>query len=159
MTYTLKQAAEATGKTKTTILRAIQAGKLSGARHEVSKSWLIEPAELHRLYPQRSAAGARTDAAHNGAAPDKTVEIELLREMLAERDRRVADKDTVIDELRHQLAAADEERRTTLRQLTAILTDQRAQTIITPPPEPEPAAAPATETPASAKRRWWRFGG
>ena len=137
MAYTLKQAAEATGKTKATILRAIQSNKVSATRHEVTQSWLIEPAELHRLYPHRSAAAAHTDAPHNGAAPEKTVEIELLREMLAERDRRVADKDTVIDELRSQLAAADEERRTTLRQLTALLTDQRETT---------------------PRRSWWRFG-
>ena len=146
MAYTLKQAAEATSKTKTTILRAIKSGKLSAIRHEITNSWLIEPAELHRLYPQRSAPEVRSDAEHNHAPQERTVEIELLREMLAERDRRVADKDTVIDELRRQLAAADEERRTTLRQLTALLTDQRARAapdvIVTPPPaSPAPVEA------------------
>jgi hypothetical protein len=37
--------------------------------------------------------------------------------------------------------------------LTAILTDQRAQAIITSPPQP------AAQTSAPAKRRWWQRGG
>ena len=36
------------------------------------------------------------------------------------------------------------------RKLTAILTDQRAQAIITPPP---------VDPPAPTKRGWWRIGG
>jgi excisionase family DNA binding protein len=166
MAYTLKQAAEATGKTKTTILRAIKSGKISAIRHEVTNSWLIEPAELHRLYPQRSASEARSDAEYNHASQEKTVEIELLREMLAERDRRVADKDAVIDELRRQLTAADEERRTTLRQLTALLTDQRAKSpdvIVTPPPaslaeaEDHPdRQSPPHVSPPPSEASWWR---
>jgi excisionase family DNA binding protein len=167
MTYTLKQAAEATGKTKTTILRAIKSGKISAIRHEVTNSWLIEPAELHRLYPQRSASEARSDAEYNHASQEKTVEIELLREMLAERDRRVSDKDAVIDELRRQLAAADEERRTTLRQLTALLTDQRAKPASEAIPMPPPASpaeaedhpdrqSPPHVSPPPSEASWWR---
>jgi excisionase family DNA binding protein len=168
MAYTLKQAAETTGKTKTTILRAIKSGKLSATRHEITNSWLIEPSELHRLYPQRSASETRSDADHNYASKERTVEIELLREMLAERDRRVADKDTVIDELRRQLSAADEERRTTLRQLTALLTDQRAKPASEAIPMPPPASpaeaedhpdrqSPRHVSPAPASGiGWWR---
>ena len=50
MSYTLGQASRATKKSKTTIARAIQAGKLSGAK-DVHGQWCIDPAELHRVYP------------------------------------------------------------------------------------------------------------
>jgi hypothetical protein len=50
MAYSLQQAADAAGVNKSTILRAIQAGKVSATRNEHDQ-WLIEPAELHRVYP------------------------------------------------------------------------------------------------------------
>jgi hypothetical protein len=139
MTYTLTQAAEATGKSKSTILRAIQTHKISGSRDELTKGWLIDPAELHRLYP-RNEHDALKDEARNGAS---LREIELLREMLADKDKQ-------IDSLNRRLESVDEERRTTLRQLTALLTDQRETAIITPSAE--------TSTAAPVKRRWWRRG-
>ena len=50
MPYNLPQAAAAVGRDRSTILRAIKAGKLSATRDAASNGWLIEPAELHRLY-------------------------------------------------------------------------------------------------------------
>jgi hypothetical protein len=144
MTYTLTRAAEATGKSKSTILRAIKAHKLSAMRDELTQGWLIEPAELHRVYPV-VVADDEPDAAPRGGAALR--EIELMREMLADKDRQ-------IESLSRRLESVDEERRTTLRQLTAILTDQREKAIIPPPPAPA-----AAQTPAPAKRRWWQRGG
>jgi hypothetical protein len=138
MNYSVRQAAEATGKTKPTILRAIQKGKISAKKDEHGE-WEIDPAELHRVYePVPAGTDTHTDA--NGTADSR--EIELLREMLADKDRQ-------IEGLNRRLEAVDEERRTTLRQLTALLTDQRAKpapdVIVTPPliSTPLPAAAPA----------------
>jgi excisionase family DNA binding protein len=145
MYYSVRQAAEATGKTKPTILRAIQKGKISAKKDEHGE-WEIDPAELHRVYePVPAGTDTHTDA--NETADSR--EIELLREMLADKDRQ-------IDGLNRRLESVDEERRTTLRQLTALLTDQRAKSpdvivtspptstaIITPPPEPAAAPHPA----------------
>ena len=50
MTYSLQQAADAAGVNKSTVFRAIKAGKVSATRNEHDQ-WLIEPAELHRVYP------------------------------------------------------------------------------------------------------------
>ena len=50
MSYTLGQAARATGKSKPTIARAIQTGRISAARAE-NGSYTIDPAELSRVYP------------------------------------------------------------------------------------------------------------
>jgi hypothetical protein len=69
MPYSLAEAARATGTNKTTILRAIKSGKVSGSKDDHG-NWLVEPAELHRVYPavdQRSEA--RTDAMQRDATP------------------------------------------------------------------------------------------
>lgn len=144
MTYTIKQAAEATGKTKPTILRAIQRGKIS-AQKDGHGEWEIDPAELHRVYePVSDGTDKHTDAGDDAAER----EVELLQARLAAAEIRLAEKDAQIEALNRRLDAADEERRTTLRQLTALLTDQRNST----------AADPGNrQTQAAGKRRWWRF--
>ena len=48
--YTLGTAAHACGLNKSTVLRAIKAGKISATRDEHGQ-WQIDPAELHRVYP------------------------------------------------------------------------------------------------------------
>jgi hypothetical protein len=144
MPYSLKEAAVATGKTKPTILRAIQGSKIS-AKKDDHGEWEIDPAELHRVYPLAAEGDTRNGAQRNDETPIKTgvlqQEIALLREMLAERDRRVADKDEVIEDLRTRLDTEGEERRRTQAQLTALLTDQREKQ------EQEPK-----------RRRWFGFG-
>ena len=147
MAYSVKQAAEATGKTKPTILRAIQKGKISAQKGEHGE-WQIDPAELHRVYePVSDGTSTRTDAYEASASR----EIELLREMLADKDRQ-------IENLTRRLESVDEERRTTLRQLTALLTDQRERPIITPPPEPAAAQhpAPVMNEPPTKEAGWLR---
>lgn len=143
MVYTVGQAAKATGKSKPTISRAIKTGALSAVKND-DGSYTIDPAELHRIFPPTPSSSNDNPEILRSETPALQAtlqrEIELLRE-------RLTDKDAVIDDLRHRLDRESEER----RKLTAILTDQRAQAIITPPPE-APAVAPAP-----AKRRWWRF--
>jgi hypothetical protein len=106
--------------------------------------WLTIVTLVDFAYPPVSEKPLRTDAMKSGAAMDETAfrrEIEVrdqqLEALLQERERERADKDKQIESLTRRLEAADDERRTTLRQLTAILTDQRAQTIIMPPPVPD----------------------
>ena len=55
--YTLAQAAKSVRRDKTTLLRAIKKGTVSALRDEATGGWLIEPAELHRVYPVADAAG------------------------------------------------------------------------------------------------------
>jgi hypothetical protein len=136
MSYTLAQAGKAIGKNKTTVLRAIQSGKLSATRDEATGGWLIEPAELHRLYPAVADAAVRAvpDAAlRNGHAPAATPEpADAWRLRFEAAEVRIADRDAQIADLRRRLDESEAERRTVQAQLTALLTDQR------PPPAPEP---------------------
>jgi hypothetical protein len=60
MPYSLSQAAEAVGMNRSSILRAIKAGKISASKDEQGE-WQIEPAELHRVYPAPTPATTHTD--------------------------------------------------------------------------------------------------
>ena len=57
MSYSLAAAAAATGLNKTSILRAIKSGKISGIKDALGR-WWIEPAELHRV-PKPAGAHPR----------------------------------------------------------------------------------------------------
>ena len=89
MTYSLQQAADAAGVNKSTVFRAIKAGKVSATRNEHDQ-WLIEPAELHRVYPpttegNRKLKGDGNDthqadlAEANQRAALSELEVNLLR--------------------------------------------------------------------------------
>jgi hypothetical protein len=60
--YSIAAAAAATGLSETTVLRAIQAGRISGTKNEINE-WQVDPADLHRLY---SPEVTRSDS---GSAP------------------------------------------------------------------------------------------
>lgn len=55
MAYTLGEAAKATGISKASISRAINSGRISATKKD-DGSFSIEPVELHRVYPPKSAA-------------------------------------------------------------------------------------------------------
>jgi excisionase family DNA binding protein len=80
--YSLAQAAEVTGLNRSTILRAIKSGKISGAR-DAQGAWSVEPVELHRVFPLASAIPkAVPQHAQADAATDALVAE--LRSMIAD---------------------------------------------------------------------------
>ena len=60
MSYSLSEAATACGVYKSTILRSIKAGRLTGTKDALGQ-WRIEPAELHRVYPPAGSNGAQNN--------------------------------------------------------------------------------------------------
>src|SRR4051812_7141493 len=108
MALSLRQAARTAGVSKSTISRAIQAGRLSATRSD-DGGWSIDPAELCRVYPlasspvsterpiDRPADGSEgqdaTPAGTPGPARDSLFETQLdaLRQLL-EAERRRADE-------------------------------------------------------------------
>jgi excisionase family DNA binding protein len=84
-TLTLAEAAQATGLNRSTILRAIKSGKISGARDETG-AWAVEPVELHRVFPP---AEATPRAVPQDAQTDALV-LEL-RAQLAEMRSQIAE--------------------------------------------------------------------
>lgn len=95
MRYTLGTAAKASGKSKTTIQRAIAKGKISAIR-DADGSYSIDPSELHRVFPRTTqetvSETPQKDTTH---PPDETpalrAKIESLEAMLA-REREALDE-------------------------------------------------------------------
>lgn len=116
MAYTLGTAAKATGKSKATISKAIKSGKISADKDE-NGAFRIEPSELHRVYPI-TVENEQKDT------PDKQMEtagqIRELQARLEAMHERLADKDTVISDLR-------EDRDKWRQQATGLLADQAAR--------------------------------
>lgn len=134
MSYTLGEAAKATGMSKAAISRAIKNGTLSAAKQD-NGSYKIDPSELHRVYPP---VAEQQVSARSTNGSDATELNALNRELLAKLEaatQRLSDKEAVIDDLRE-----DRDRwRTQAEKL--LLTDQR------PKQEQEPP-----------RRRWFSFG-
>ena len=138
MRITAKQAAEATGKSKPTILRAINSGKVSAVRDELTGAWTIDTAELHRVFPPKS--GDLADADRGDAKPkyDATTEAAILR-----RELEVVTTERERERAQYEAQIAD------LRKVLAILTDQRAKApdAIAMPPPASPAPVEAQPAP------------
>jgi excisionase family DNA binding protein len=94
----LREAAEQAGTSKSTIFRAIKAGKLSAERTE-DNGFAIDPAELFRVYPPKRTTVAAEHATHRSEGQDATpdemaeqaarmtlleAELRAMKEMLAE---------------------------------------------------------------------------
>jgi len=62
-TFGLRTAAQQAGTSKSTILRAIQTGRLSATRLE-DGGYAIDPAELFRVYPPKSSTDADQPVDH-----------------------------------------------------------------------------------------------
>jgi len=92
MAYTLGQAAKACGKSKSTLSKAVKAGKISITKND-DGSFSIEPVELFRVFPAVSQTGEGEQSEHK-STPQET--------------GRNATKDIELIELRIKLEAAQE---------------------------------------------------
>jgi hypothetical protein len=99
MSYTLGTAAKATGKSKTTIHRAIKSGRIS-ATCDQSGVYKIDPSELHRVFPPLlSNSNSEPEMVHSVTQGETFVmrrELEMLRE---ERERERNQLQSVIYDL------------------------------------------------------------
>lgn len=89
MIYTLGGAAKATGKSKTTIQRAIAKGRISASKDDKGH-YAIDASELHRVFPRVShdtvAQGSHMDTPRPLEETPLQVKVEALEAML-ERER------------------------------------------------------------------------
>jgi hypothetical protein len=129
MSYTLGEAAKASGKSKPTIQRAIKSGKIS-AKKNSNGCYVIDPAELHRVYPPVTR---NTGSTSNMKQSVISNEVEVLRVKLEATEQRLADRDNALMDLRRRLDVSEDERRQAQERLTALLEDKR---------ERKPAARP-----------------
>src|SRR4051794_19272143 len=138
MPLTLAQAAEATGRSRSTLLRAIRRGQISASR-DASGGFLVEGSELARVFPIHGG-----DAANGAALPSLAEALARLEAAEA----RIADKDATLADLRHRLDEERAERRQTADRLAAA--QERIAALLTH------QAAPQTQ-PAPPRRSWWRW--
>lgn len=95
MRYTLGTASKATGKSKTTIQRAIAKGLISAEKGRGGE-YSIDPAELHRVFPPFPSDAVSCDPKvddtrpHN-ETPELRAKIEALEAMLI-REREALDE-------------------------------------------------------------------
>jgi hypothetical protein len=87
--FTLGTAAQATGTAKSTILRAIKAGRISAQRDDIGQ-WQIDPSELFRVFPALALPGATPEqprAAHNATTDLLVSELQnIIADMRRDRD-------------------------------------------------------------------------
>jgi hypothetical protein len=106
MYTSLAQAARATGLDKSTILRAIRSHKISAAKSERDGGWMIDPAELHRVFPP-APAGNPAGLSNNGgnaegvAGPRDATAVATVATAVLEA--QVAALRETVDLLRRQL--------------------------------------------------------
>lgn len=137
MEYSLQQAADAAGVSKSTIHRATKSGKLSK-----KPSGKIDASELARLYPESVKSG--TDETSRGTShgtardghgtADETIENRLLQVKLDATEKMVDERGQTIERLTTQLSESEEERRAAQTKLMALLTDKRPAPTVEAPP-------------------------
>ena len=122
--YSLKQAADAVGRGKPAILKAIKGGRIS-AHKDPNGQWQIDPAELHRVYPMVTGNGSGTAGGEREDIPRSASNLgrenDLLRERLGEKDELIADLRTERD----RLLAVIETQATQVKRLTDERSAQR----------------------------------
>lgn len=116
MGYSMRQAAEVCGKSRTTLHRALKTGRMSGLQNEATGEWSIDPSELRRVFPwDTNVHGHKSTEVQGAYTPQidevMAVKVAMLEEQL-ERERET------VDDLRKRLDRAED-------RVTA-LTDQRS---------------------------------
>ena len=144
MTYTLSEAARATGVSKSTLSRELKSGVISGSK-DAKGRYQIEAAELHRVHPPLSSVGTAgtnqsrsvkrsATAGTDGGTAHETHEISLLQlkleaaeQRLADRDRELTHTQETVQDLRDRLDTAEQRRDEAVTKLTALIEDHRPE--------------------------------
>jgi len=135
---TLSQAAKVSGKSKSTLSRAIKMGRLSATRLD-DGNFSIDPAELFRVYPATTDNPYDERPIEQGATPvpaELKSRISML-ELLLEKEREAVAREREIS------ADLKEDRDRWRQQAASLLADLSPQT--------------AEATPPVRRRAWWPF--
>lgn len=121
MKLSLIKAAEVSGKSKSTINRAIKSGKLSAQRNE-DGSYGIDPSELARAFPEKHHGTPSSEPMKSETEPLQIKALEARLEAAHERIQdardRLTEKDNIITDLKS-------DRDSWRQQATRLLEDHR----------------------------------
>jgi len=121
MVYTLGEAAKATGKSKSTISKAIKNGRISASKGE-SGVYSIDPSELHRVYPiilqemgileqEDTLKSPEVDATKENKIRELEIFLKASEQRLEDRDEQLSDIKEDRDKWRQQATALLEDKR------------------------------------------------
>ena len=103
MTITLTEATEKTGKSKSTLTRAINSGKLSATRSDDGKTYQVEESELARVFPLTNVNHDSPSVNQPESVP-ASAQLELVQDQIEEikriHRREVERMEAQIDDLR-----------------------------------------------------------
>ena len=126
MTFSLIKAAEESGKSKSTIHRAIKSGKLSAERNE-DGSYSIDPSELARVFPAVRSGTPQKGVMEPPPEPyiikELEARLEAAKDRLDDAHNRLAEKDDIITDLKS-------DRNMWRQQATQLLEDHRQDTSV-----------------------------
>lgn len=121
--HSLTEAAEVTGKHKSTILRALQAGKIPSSK-DVHGNYQIVADDLYKVYPAivRTTSEAPANATeHNSASvrndatttqPDATIaQLNAVEQVSDQKSSQIADLQSTVADLQKRLDQAEADRR------------------------------------------------
>ena len=97
MKYTLKQAADASGKDKSTIQRAIKSGRISATINDLG-NYEIDPSELHRVFEPVASKHGESIAKQQLATDLQQAEIDSLKAQLALQTNFISTLERLLDE-------------------------------------------------------------
>ena len=153
---TLRQAAEAVGISRSTLLRQVKAGQISATREANSGrgTFRIDASELSRVYPPDVIE--QQFAKQNGAISDRVDGVDLVEIRLS--NVRLEEQNSALREL----LEAEKRRSDEWKTMAAQWQEQAQQAqrliapIVTPVPAATPAPAPIEPAPVRSRWRWWR---
>lgn len=107
MELTLSAAAQATGKGKSTLLRAVKSGKLS-ARRTDDGAFMVDASELARVFPMKHPERTADTPWSAPEPPDAGgVELAVLRTKVAMLEDQLGREREAVDDLRRRLDRAE----------------------------------------------------
>ena len=97
MKYTLKEAADAVGKDKSTIQRAIKSGRISATINDIG-NYEIDPSELYRVFEPVAVQHSESIASQQTATDLQRSEIEHLKAQLALQTNFISTLERLLDD-------------------------------------------------------------
>lgn len=143
MSYSLSEAAKATGRNKTTIQRAIKAGKIS-ATTNADGTYSIDPAELHRVFPVAQGYTPTVASQRNATLQREPVTLATLEERVRSLEQQLRNTEDERDRWQHEADRWHDQ----AERLTMLLTSSQSAPVAQQPVDDQ-VVAPAT-------RSWWQ---
>lgn len=164
MGLTLRQAAELSGTSRSTIHRALKSGKLSGGRLE-DGAWDIDPSELARVFPwdaiepaQRDTAGQERNSSGEREAV-LAVRVEMLEHQLDRERDTIEDLRKRLDRAEDRILALSAPAAEPMRQGRTGSDGARPSTLAAAEAERDrlQGVVQSLTAPQTKRRRWWPF--